>query len=74
MPKNSANKNTKKRVEVKDIPAPEKELSVEDAKSVKGGKLGNFEIQPVKAGDGSVKPQDAQSLKAGASEVLMIKK
>ncbi|MBC7909919.1 MAG: hypothetical protein H7Y30_05435 [Pyrinomonadaceae bacterium] len=39
MPKSSATKSTKKRVNVKDLPAAEKKLSEKQMKKVKGGMM-----------------------------------
>ena len=54
------NKDQESRIKIDDLPEAEKELSAEEAKNVKGG-FSFDKIQFVKAGDGSVKPLDAEN-------------
>ena len=56
-----SNEKTENRIKVDDIPAPEKELSPEEAKKVKGGIFDDpffFDTNAVKAVDGSAEQGD----------------
>ena len=61
-----ADEKKESKIKVEDLPEAEKELSAEEAKNVEGGFSLNFsKIENVKAGDGSVKPQDTSLNIAG---------
>ena len=57
-----------RRINIEDLPAPEKELTAEEAKQVQGG-IANIADQTVKTGDGSVSSARTGGVRVAVGDV-----